>query len=542
MAECSTPERYLNGERDQVEREEKFDMYTEDYRGHQPVDYRIIKGPPLEYLTGICPYPPSIPSMDEIQIKTCLFLIKPFRYSPNQHGKYPQAIRNEHKYIDIWDEHHVRMPCSPRNVDKNGRERWPNIVVALSNLKKKCEQKSANFDDLKKTIELCADRTYNVACLEYLFKEIFSDEQRLHFISVVLPSICSLAMKVDIICSQPPPLLRAGSNESITMSQVQAASLLACSFFCLFPCRSGSRLKKEYKYFQDPNFNALYLRGGREKVEKIRCIVHYFERIQVRKPTGVITFRRYSIPSQYVPKWSESNKNLIPVHFTTAKKIEDIECSLQVDFANRYIGGGVLNTGCVQEEIRFAICPEMIVSILVCEAMDDDECIFLIGCERYSSYRGYSKTFQYDTDYQDRSFKDNWGRKWSHVVAIDAIYFDDPLKQFDMKIIKREILKAYTGFYSRKPTNQVAFPVVTGNWGCGAFNGDREVKAIIQLMAASQTVRPMIYTAFGDKKLIESFAAIYDYLIGERATVRDLYRYLKKFCEASEKTTLFEFI
>ena len=66
--------------------------------------------------------------------------------------------------------------------------------------------------------------------------------------------------------------------------------------------------------------------------------------------------------------------------------------------------------------------------------------------------------------------------------------------------------------------------------------------AIIQLMAASQTVRPMIYTAFGDKKLIESFAAIYDYLLAERVQVRDLYRYLKRFCETPEKTTLFEFI
>ena len=26
---------------------------------------------------------------------------------------------------------------------------------------------------------------------------------------------------------------------------------------------------------------------------------------------------------------------------------------LQVDFANKYIGGGVLDTGCVQEEIRY---------------------------------------------------------------------------------------------------------------------------------------------------------------------------------------------
>ena len=33
----------------------------------------------------------------------------------------------------------------------------------------------------------------------------------------------------------------------------------------------------------------------------------------------------------------------------------------QADFANKYIGGGVIANGCVQEEIRLAISPEGIV-------------------------------------------------------------------------------------------------------------------------------------------------------------------------------------
>jgi len=39
--------------------------------------------------------------------------------------------------------------------------------------------------------------------------------------------------------------------------------------------------------------------------------------------------------------------------------IEDASGSMQVDFANKYIGGGALGHGSVQEEIRFAICPEL---------------------------------------------------------------------------------------------------------------------------------------------------------------------------------------
>jgi hypothetical protein len=34
----------------------------------------------------------------------------------------------------------------------------------------------------------------------------------------------------------------------------------------------------------------------------------------------------------------------------------------QVDFANSFVGGGVLGHGCVQEEIRFLLCPELILA------------------------------------------------------------------------------------------------------------------------------------------------------------------------------------
>jgi len=63
----------------------------------------------------------------------------------------------------------------------------------------------------------------------------------------------------------------------------------------------------------------------------------------------------------------------------------------------------VLGNGCVQEEIRFSICPEMLVSLLVCEVMEDNECVFLIGCERFSNYRGYANSFEFDSDYVDNT-------------------------------------------------------------------------------------------------------------------------------------------
>ena len=50
-----------------------------------------------------------------------------------------------------------------------------------------------------------------------------------------------------------------------------------------------------------------------------------------------------------------------------------------MDFANKYIGGGVLREGSVQEEIRFVICPELIVSLLFTEVLDPNEAVVITG-------------------------------------------------------------------------------------------------------------------------------------------------------------------
>lgn len=45
----------------------------------------------------------------------------------------------------------------------------------------------------------------------------------------------------------------------------------------------------------------------------------------------------------------------------------------------RFVGGGVLGYGCVQEEIRFIICPELIVSRLFTEELNSSEALLIIG-------------------------------------------------------------------------------------------------------------------------------------------------------------------
>ena len=57
--------------------------------------------------------------------------------------------------------------------------------------------------------------------------------------------------------------------------------------------------------------------------------------------------------------------------------MEHIFGYVQVNFANKKIGGGVLAGGRVQEEIRFCIFPELIVSRLIMDHMDANEAIII---------------------------------------------------------------------------------------------------------------------------------------------------------------------
>ncbi len=68
------------------------------------------------------------------------------------------------------------------------------------------------------------------------------------------------------------------------------------------------------------------------------------------------------------------------VCFVDYPDVQEAKCLFaQVDFANKYLGGGVLRHGCVQEEIRFLLCPEMLVSKLVTEELDNNECLIMTG-------------------------------------------------------------------------------------------------------------------------------------------------------------------
>lgn len=78
-----------------------------------------------------------------------------------------------------------------------------------------------------------------------------------------------------------------------------------------------------------------------------------------------------------------------------------------MDFANKYIGGGVCEYGNVQEEILFTVCPEMQVAILFTDVMSDNEAVVISGATRFSNFVGYGGSFSYESAVEFEKLKEN---------------------------------------------------------------------------------------------------------------------------------------
>ncbi|GIX91147.1 poly(ADP-ribose) glycohydrolase [Caerostris extrusa] len=424
-------------------------------------------------------------------------------------------------YRDVWDFNHVRMPCSSHNEypieglngEKQIKSRWNLICLSL-------RRNIQSSQDLERAILQYNSQyreKWNFNGLHTFFQLCFSDDERCYFFEETLPKMINMALDLPNICTQPVPLLKKNKDHYVTMSQKQIGCLLLNAFFCTFPRRNfqpkdrKQRWNHEYATYPDINFNRLFM-----------------VRITSKEPCGTVTFHRQSL--QALPKWEESKKDIKTIVIKDDGLIEtDGHGMLQVDFANKFVGGGVLGEGCVQEEIRFLICPELIVSRLFVERLGSSEVLIITGVEQYNNCSGYSRTFKWEGNFVDETPRDGWGRRCTQLVAMDATHFRNTVDQFTQQSIGRELNKAYCGFYENAlPQNLPS--VASGNWGCGAFNGDPRLKFIIQLMAASHTDRDLLYFTFGNKHLKKELKNIYNCLSKRNLVVGDIWKILINFC------------
>ncbi|XP_019422282.1 PREDICTED: poly(ADP-ribose) glycohydrolase 1 isoform X4 [Lupinus angustifolius] len=405
---------------------------------------------------------------------------------------------------------------------------------------------------------------------ELFFDELMSREESRKWFEEVIPALGKLLLRLPSLLEahygNADMVIGGGGNTVITglcfldsqqegavfLSQELIAALLGCSLFCLFP-DSDRHVKNLPTINFDELFACLYDDYNQKQENKIWCIIHYFQRISHDMPKGIVSFERKVLPFEGDPVhisypnanfWSTSVIPLCKFEVHCSGLMEDQSSeAVEVDFANKYLGGGALHRGCVQEEIRFMVSPELIAGMLFLPSMADNEAIEIVGVERFSSYTGYASSFRFSGDYVDKKDIDIHGRRKTRIVAIDALC-SPGTRQYRESFILREINKAFCGFLDQSThqwhhkmfyENGNNIGIATGNWGCGAFGGDPEMKTIIQWLAASQALRPfMAYYTFGLGAL-HNLHQVSDWILSEKWTVGELWNMLIEYSKLRSK-------
>ncbi|XP_029371475.1 poly(ADP-ribose) glycohydrolase [Echeneis naucrates] len=454
----------------------------------------------------------------------------------------------------FWGADHVKMPFSqcneigkPSGIFKptwTTRPKWESIDKQLKSL---ARMKQVSVKEVEEAIIKINPKYKDKWTFDALASFVKCIPKEENYFPVLFPKIAALAVRLPELVRKGIPMLKSGKTAAITLSQVQISCLLANAFFCTFPHRNMLKPGSEYHSYPSINFSSLFWKWSERKKEKLRAIMHYFKVVTDKdnKLDGLVTFERRCLENTDMPDWKSSQEKLNKLHIRSDGSIETEGAGmLQVDFASSLIGGGILGSGLVQEEILFLLNPELIVSRLFTEKLGDNECLIITGTQKFSMYSGFGDSFEWAGPYEDHLERDEWCRRKRQILAIDALNFKDGKEQFKMDCITRELNKAYCGFFGRDDGDP---DIATGKWGCGAFHGDPQLKALIQLMAAAKAKRGLAFFTFGDEDLQQDLERIHHLLVSEGVTVEKLYRLLEKFCtttrlHAVSQMSLFDFI
>ena len=295
-------------------------------------------------------------------------------------------------------------------------------------------------------------------------------------------------------------ILKTSTTNKIILTRLQVALLFILGFFDIFqPYIKIMNINRGYDFEPvfDPNYGPSFAKG--------RSFINYMTVI------GKWLEENNPILNEKITYLRE-NKQVDIENFKNIQKLCDIqiieqgsmfntEAKFCIDFANKYIGGGALSGGCVQEEILFAVEPEAIVSMLLMEVMDDNDAIRIDNLIQYSNYSGYAFSFKYE----ESAIKDEQNLIRHNIIAIDAVELFNS-GGVDQDSVMRDLIKAYVGFnlinFDDKDVAKMTKTISSGNWGCGAFGGDYELKFIQQWLAATYAgVEKLYYYTFGENEM-----------------------------------------
>ena len=334
-----------------------------------------------------------------------------------------------------------------------------------------------------------------------LFKEIEESypEEGKEFIKIY-KNICSLVLDLENIFKDEIKILKSNTTDFIILNRKQVALIFILGFFNIFSF-DMKKMQVNPRY----NFNDILNSNKGPDLSKGRSFLNYITVIgkwlEENNPLleEKISFIREK--KDFNIKNFNEEKKLCHIEIIKEGSLFDSDASFCIDFANMFIGGGVLSGGCVQEEILFAVEPEAIVSIFLMEKMEENDAIRIDNLIQYSKYSGYGWSFKYE----ENAIKDNNKIIKHNIIAIDAICSFSS-GGVEKEYVERDLIKAYIGFnlinFNNDNILKLKKTIATGNWGCGAFGGDFELKFIQQWLAASYAgVEKLYYYTFKRKEM-----------------------------------------
>jgi poly(ADP-ribose) glycohydrolase len=220
-------------------------------------------------------------------------------------------------------------------------ERWKNVKDEFS-------KKITNIKELQESLKIIHETDYFSKGSLYQHLEE-NEEFSKEFFELILPTLQKNVLNMNNLFPKDklPKLLIYNEEEEeqiLTLTRIQISCLMSASFFGLLKAQKYEKNQFHGKiHIGNIIFNNFF--GGKGK---FFCLLNYFKRISKKEPKGNISFHRKRVKDI---NFENGDKKFTKLDVNSKNIIEDFDYHLKVDFANKYIGGGVLGGGDLQEEI-----------------------------------------------------------------------------------------------------------------------------------------------------------------------------------------------
>ena len=294
-------------------------------------------------------------------------------------------------------------------------------------------------------------------------------------------------------------------TQTLTLSRTQCACLLAHSFF-------GSLRRPASVQPNDFRFTAVDLFvGTAASPNSAMTFLNYFSVASGGMPGGDVTYERvgYRRGGAAPWSWTKSTRPLCKAKLVDGT-INECRADVHSEFANAYVGGGVLSGDAAMEETLFLVKPELMVAMALNGRMVDREVIAVSGAIQYSCTDGFGQSFTFAGDYAGRR-----AGPPPRVVAIDAIRGGGPA--MTKRAMLRDMNKARIAFHGARE-------VATGHWGCGAYGNNHNLMFVKQWLAASDAGASCMYYHDFSRKQSHHIAPLIRKL--KHLTVGEAWRFL----------------